>query len=102
MMLCPVHFAQSITQEPPKLRTDVTDWFDVPRAGEPTKDNPLKVMLWRADKWRSSSNWRYEPHVSSREYLDCSYYKYVNCEDIRFCRCWQCKDYSYDFVIREY
>lgn len=83
-------------------RAQVDNWLGPPINGQPKKkDNPIKVMLWRADKPRTSDNWRFEKHISSREYLDCSYYKYVNCEDIRFCRCWQCKDYDYDFVIKE-
>lgn len=94
VLLQPLHVEATV------LYAQVNDWFDVPKVGEVKKpENPIRVMFWRADKWRSSSNWRYQPHISSREYLDCSYYKYVNCEDIRFCRCWQCKDYNYDFVI---
>lgn len=70
-------------------------WFKQPKAGEKSNDPHWKVMLWRADKWRTSEQWRYYPHITSRYYRDCSYYKYVNCEDFRFCRCWQCRDYQY-------
>ena len=83
------------------LHAQVNDWFKVPEHGKEVKDSPIKEMLWRADKPRTSGNFRFQKHVSSREYLDCSYYKYVNCEDIRFCRCWQCKAYYYDFEIKD-
>ena len=76
-------------------------WFTMPKPGEKVKeDNRWMVMLWRADKWRQSETWRYYPHITSREYIDCSYYKYVDCQDSRFCRCWQCKDYYYPEDMR--
>lgn len=77
--------------------TGADKWFTQPKAGEEIKDSNWKIILWRSDKWRTSERWRYYPHITSRYYRDCSYYKYVNCEDFRFCRCWQCRDYKYDF-----
>ena len=84
-------------EELPPLRGADT-WFVPPAKGQKTHDSNWKVMLWRADKRRPSPYWRYYPHITNREYIDCSYYKYVNCEDFRFCRCWQCKDYIYPYV----
>ena len=79
----------------PPLR-GADQWFTMPKPGEKSKkENRWMVMLWRADKWRESERWRYYPHISSREYFDCSYYKYVDCRDSRFCRCWQCRNHYY-------
>lgn len=74
-------------------------YFDPPAAGEKAKPSPKwKRILWRADKQHSSLNYVYQPHVSSREYKDCSYFLYVDCSNYAFCRCWQCRDYVYPFV----
>ena len=102
LILLQMPYSQSITMDPPMspVTYRYKHWLEPPVKGAPVKENKIKVMLWRADKPRISDRWRYRKHVTSREYLDCSYYKYVDCRDIRFCRCWQCKDYHYDFVIR--
>ena len=80
----------------PPLRGADQWYFEIPAKGQPAKkENRWMVMLWRADKWRESETWRYYPHITSREYFDCSYYKYVDCRDSRFCRCWQCRNHYY-------
>ena len=76
-------------------------WFTQPKVGEEAHDGWFKTALYRADKKRTNERFRYRPHVSHRDYLDCSYYKYVNCQDIRFCRCWQCKDYFYSWEFTD-
>ena len=71
-------------------------FFDPPPAGEKAKPIPKwKEILYRADKKHPSLYYQYEPHVSNREYSDCTYYKYVDCSNYAFCRCWQCRDYVY-------
>ena len=97
LILCVSIILPAFAEELPPLYGADT-WFVQPTKGQKTQDSNWKVMLWRADKRRPSPYWRYYPHITNREYIDCSYYKYVNCEDFRFCRCWQCKDYIYPFV----
>ena len=81
----------------PIANTDAM-WFQPPKVGEqPKKENKFKLMIYRADKVHPSPRWRYQRHISNREYLDCSYYKYVDCSNYTFCRCWQCRDYIYPF-----
>lgn len=62
-----------------------------------------KIALYRANnnKPRPAYRNRYFPQVTGRAYEDCTYYKYCNCEDIRFSRCWQCRDYVYHSVLKD-
>ncbi|MCQ2740145.1 MAG: hypothetical protein MJ237_07980 [bacterium] len=80
---------------------DAQTWYPPEKTDNKPKDSYWKVMLYRANKVHPSDSWRYYYHITNREYLDCTYYKHVNCEDIRFCRCWQCKDYVYNFGYKE-
>ena len=77
--------------------------YDPPAVGTKAKElNKFQRILLRANKQRPSQFYRYEPHISNREYIDCSYYKYVDCSNFTFCRCWQCKDYVYPVVRTNY
>ena len=77
-------------------------YFDPPAVGETAKEpNKIQRILYRANK-RHPLVWeRYDEHLSNREYTDCSYYKYVDCSNLSFCRCWQCRDYVYAFQWEE-
>lgn len=75
--------------------------FDPPRAGMPVKQpNKIQRILYRADRRHPSLYYQYQPHVTNREYSDCSAYMYVDCSNYAFCRCWQCRDYIYPFRER--
>ena len=77
-------------------------YFDPPSVGETAKEpNKIQRILYRANKQHPLIGERYTPHLSSREYKDCSYYKYVDCSNLSFCRCWQCRDYVYAFQWEE-
>lgn len=93
LMFCCVFASE--TSLPPLKGADM--WFIPPIPEEKANDGYWKVLLYKADRKGFNERYRYSPHVSNREYLNCTYYKYVNCEDIRFSRCWQCKDYDYNF-----
>lgn len=62
-----------------------------------------KVALYRANnnKSRPAYRNRYFPQVTGREYYDCTYYKYCDCSNIMFSRCWQCRDYVYHSVLKD-
>lgn len=78
-------------------------YYDPPAVGTKAKElNKFQRILMRANKQRPSRFYRYETHISNREYTDCSYYKYVDCSNFTFCRCWQCKDYVYPVVRTNY
>ncbi|MCR4881636.1 MAG: hypothetical protein K6A44_06780 [bacterium] len=70
---------------PPLKNADM--WFTQPPKGQKAHDSKFEIMLWRADKWRTSETWRYYPHITSRYYKDCSFYKYVDCKDLRYSSC---------------
>lgn len=73
--------------------------FSPPVVGtQPKRLNKIQRILYSADK-RYPSPYHY-PHVSNREYADCSAYLYVDCSNYTFCRCWQCRDYIYPFRER--
>ena len=77
--------------------------YDPPIAGTKAKElNKFQRIMLRSNKRRPSQWYRYDTHVSNREYTDCSYYKYVDCSNFTFCRCWQCKDYVYPIVRTNY
>ena len=77
--------------------------YDPPAKGTVAKPlNRVQRILLRANKRRPSEFYRYQTHISNREYTDCSYYKYVDCSNFTFCRCWQCKDYVYPIVRYDY
>lgn len=70
--------------------------FDPPVAGMPVKQpNKIQRILLSANRKHPSLYYQYEPHVSNREYADCSAYLFVDCSNYTFCRCWQCRDYVY-------
>ena len=74
-----------------------------PAVGETAKPlNKIQRILLKADKQRPTQWYRYQTHVSNREYTDCSYYKYIDCSNFTFCRCWQCRDYVYPVVRTNY
>ena len=78
-------------------------YLDPPAVGEKAKPlSKWQRILIRANKQHPSQWYRYEPHISNREYTDCSYYKYVDCSNFTFCRCWQCRDYVYPIVRVDY
>ena len=45
-----------------------------------------KTLLWRNDRKGFNNRYRFYPHVSNREYLDCTAYRDVNCENPDFSR----------------
>ena len=77
-------------------------YFDPPAVGTVAKEpNKIQRILYRANK-RHPLVWeRYDEHLSNREYKDCTYYKYVDCSNLSFCRCWPCRDYVYSFEWKE-
>lgn len=73
-------------------------YFDAPPAGTKAKPlNKVQRILYAANRQHPSLYYQYQPHVSNREYSDCTYYKYVDCSNYAFCRCWQCRDYVYPY-----
>lgn len=62
-----------------------------------------KIALYRANtnRPRPAYRYRYFPQVTGREYHDCTYYKYCDCSNIMFSRCWQCRDYVYHSVLKD-
>ena len=92
------------------IRSDKSEWanrdrkyFDPPAVGTVAKEpNKFQRILYRANKRHVIPNKRYNPHISDREYTDCTYYKYVDCSNLAFCRCWQCRDYVYPYVRTSY
>ena len=92
------------------IRSDKSEWansdrlyLDPPPAGQIAKPLPKwKRILLRGSKRHGSPWYRYQPHISNREYIDCSHYKYVDCSNFTFCRCWQCRDYVYPIVRIDY
>ena len=73
-------------------------YFDPPVVGTVAKEpNKIQRILYRANKQHPLIGERYNAHLSGKEYKDCSYYKYVDCSNLSFCRCWQCRDYVYAF-----
>lgn len=92
------------------IRSDKSEWansdrkyLDPPPAGETAKPlNKVQRILLRSSKKHPSHWYRYQPHISNREYTDCSHYKYVDCSNFTFCRCWQCRDYVYPIVRVSY
>ena len=77
--------------------------FDPPAVGTKAKElNKLQRILYRANKRHVSAWNRYYPHISDREYRDCTYYKYVDCSNFAFCRCWQCRNYAYPIERVDY
>ena len=77
-------------------------YFDPPAVGETAKEpNKIQRILYRANKQHPLVGERYNAHLSGKEYKDCSYYKYVDCSNLSFCRCWQCRDYVYAFQWEE-
>ena len=92
------------------IRSDKSEWansdrkyLDPPAEGTTAKPlNKFQRILLRSSKQHPSQWYRYETHISNREYTDCSDYKYVDCSNFAFCRCWQCKDYVYSVVRVDY
>ena len=92
------------------IRSDKSEWankdrktFDPPAVGIEAKEpNKLQRILYRANKRHVIPYNRYITHISDREYTDCTYYKYVDCSNLAFCKCWQCRDYVYPYVRVEY
>lgn len=76
-------------------------YFRPPARGEEPKENKFLLHIHRASKVHESQHWRYAYHISSREYLDCSYYKYVDCSKLQFCRCWQCRNHGYNYQYED-
>ena len=77
--------------------------FDPPPVGTQAKKlNKLQRILYSSNRKHPSQWYRYDTHISGREYVNCSYYKYVDCADFTFCRCWQCRDYVYPITRVEY
>ena len=75
--------------------------FDPPAVGQkPKRLNKIQRILLSADRKHPSLYYQYEPHVTNREYSDCSKFIYVDCSNYAFCRCWQCRDYVYPFRER--
>ena len=76
--------------------------FDPPATGIVAKEpNKIQRILYRANKQHPLVWERYDAHLSNKEYTDCTYYKYVDCSNLSFCRCWQCRDYVYPVEWKE-
>lgn len=92
------------------IRSDESEWanrdrktFDPPTVGTEAKEpNKIQRILYRANKRHVIPYNRYNSHITDREYTDCTYFKYVDCSNLSFCRCWQCRDYVYPVVRVSY
>ena len=92
------------------IRSDKSEWanrdrktFDPPAVGAEAKEpNKIQRILYRANKRHVIPYNRYNSHITDREYTDCTYFKYVDCSNLSFCRCWQCRDYVYPVVRVSY
>ena len=77
--------------------------FDPPAVGTQAKEpSKIKRILYRANKRHVIPYNSFSNHISNREYTDCTYYKYVDCSNFTFCRCWQCRDYVYNIERYNY
>lgn len=92
------------------IRSDKSEWanrdrktFDPPAIGTEAKEpNKIQRILYRSNKRHVIPHNRYNSHITDREYTDCTYFKYVDCSNLSFCRCWQCRDYVYPVVRVSY